>query len=87
MRAVEGYTKGDYKTECVAEGGEVFEFSSLDEAAGHIANMTGQTIEVARDGILNDTNCDWILFEDGGVLFRYYGRNYDQEYISKLASR
>lgn len=84
MKAVEGYTKDDYKTECAAEGGKVFEFSSLDEAAGHLASMAGQTMEVAREGILNDTNCDWVLFADGGVLFRYYGRNYDKDHIATL---
>ena len=44
-------------------------------------------LEDARNGILNNTNCDWILFEDGGVLFRYYGTNYDAEYIRKLAAK
>lgn len=84
MKAVKGYTKEYYKTECIEEGGEPFEFNSLSEAAGHLANMGGYTVEVAKQGIENDTNCDWILFEDGSVIFRYYGINYDKEYIDQL---
>lgn len=84
MKAVKGYTKEDYRKECIEEGGEVFEFNSCSEAAQHLANMAGYTAEIAEEGIKNDTNCDWIIFEDGSVLFRYYGKNYDEDYISGL---
>lgn len=84
MEAVKGYTKEYYKTECIKEGGEPFLFSTLEEAAGHLANMTRYTMEIAEQGIKNDTNCDWVLFEDGSVIFRYYGRVYNREYIDRL---
>lgn len=84
MKAVKGYSKEYYKKECIEEGGEPFEFNSLGEAASHLANMGGYAVEVAKQGIENDTNCDWILFEDGSVIFRYYGINYDKEYIDQL---
>ena len=84
MKAVEGFTKEDYKKECAADGGEVFEFRTCEDAAKHLANMAGYAVEVAKEGILNDTNCDWVIFGDGSVLFRYYGVNYDKEYIERL---
>lgn len=83
MKAVKGYSKDYYKKECAQEGGEAFEFSSMDQAAEHLANMGGYTLEAARAGIENDTNCDWIYFEDGSVLFRYYGRGYSTNYINQ----
>lgn len=35
MKAVKGYTKHDYIMICKEEGGEVFSFASIDEAAGY----------------------------------------------------
>lgn len=87
MKAVEGYTKEEYKKECEADGGEVFEFASLEEAAEKLADMKGYSAEDAEEGILNGTNCDWILFEDGTVLFRYYGKNFDKKHIEALRNR
>lgn len=84
MKAVKGYTKEYYKAECIEEGGEPFEFSSFEEAARHLAYMGRYSVEIAKQGIENDTNCDWIFFEDGSVIFRYYGINYDKEYMEKL---
>ena len=62
MKAVKGYTKHDYTMICKEEGGEVFSFASIDEAAGYFS-MFGHEVptNVALDGILNDTNCDWIV--------------------------
>ena len=87
MKAVEGYTKAEYKKECEANGGETFEFDSLKEAAEQLADMLGYSVEVAEEGILNGTNCGWILFEDGTVLFRYYGKNLDKTHIEMLRNR
>ncbi len=87
MKAVKGFTKEDYKKECIADGGEVFEFASIGEAAESLASWMRCTEKVAEDGIRNGTNCDWIVFEDGSVFFRYYGRNYGEEYIKALRDR
>jgi len=87
MKAVIGYTKEEYKKECEADGGEAFEFASLKKAAEQLANMKRCSTEDAEEGILNGTNCDWILFEDGTVLFRYYGRNFDKKDIEELRNR
>ena len=43
-----------------------------------------RTKQDAIDGIKNDTNCDWILFEDGSVIFRYYGKGYNEKYTDEL---
>lgn len=37
MKAVKGYTKHDYIMICKEEGGEVFSFASIDEAAGYFS--------------------------------------------------
>ena len=87
MKAVKGFTKEDYKKECIADGGEVFEFASIGEAAESLASWMGCTEKVAEDGIRNGTNCDWIVFEDGSVFFRYYGKNLDKPHIEMLRNR
>ena len=73
MKAVKGYTKHDYIMISKEEGGEVFSFASIDGAAGYFS-MFGHELptDVALDRILNDTNCDWIVFDDGSVIFKYY---------------
>lgn len=44
--------------------------------------------EVARTNgethIINDTNCDWVFFEDESVIFRYYGKGYDETIINEM---
>ena len=88
MKAVKGYTKHDYIMICKEEGGEVFIFASIDEAAGYFS-MFGHELptDVALDGILNDTNCDWIVFDDGSVIFKYYGRGYDESIINEMIEK
>lgn len=88
MKAVKGYTKHDYIMICKEEGGEVFGFASIDEAAGYFS-MFGHELptDVALDGILNDTNCDWIVFDDGSVIFKYYGRGYDESIINEMIEK
>lgn len=72
----------------IQEGGEVFSFASIDEAAGYFS-MFGHELptDVALDGILNDTNCDWIVFDDGSVIFKYYGRGYDESVINEMIEK
>ena len=50
MKAVKGYTKHDYTMICKEEGGEVFSFASIDEAAGYFS-MFGHELptDVAHD--------------------------------------
>lgn len=88
MKAVKGYTKHDYIMICKEESGEVFSFASIDEAAGYFS-MFGHELptDVALDGILNDTNCDWIVFDDGSVIFKYYGRGYDESVINEMIEK
>ena len=88
MKAVNGYTKHDYIMICKEEGGEVFSFASIDEAAGYFS-MFGHELptDVALDRILNDTNCDWIVFDDGSVIFKYYGRGYDESIINEMIEK
>ena len=88
MKAVKGYTKHDYIMICKEEGGEVFSFASIDEAAGYFS-MFGHELptDVALDRILNDTNCDWIVFDDGSVIFKYYGRGYDESIINEMIEK
>lgn len=85
MNAVKGFSKQEYVRECKEEGGEVFGFISLDEAAEYLCKMT-QTITIgeAKAGIENDTNCDWVLFKDGSVIFRYFGKGYNEKYTDEL---
>ena len=60
----------------------------IDEAAGYFS-MFGHELptDVALDGILNDTNCDWIVFDDGSVIFKYYGRGYDESIINEMIEK
>lgn len=83
MKAVEGFSKEWYKEECKKEGGEPLEIETLDEAVVHLANMKNLTMENARISIQGSGNCDWVVFEDESVLFRYYGRAYDEAYINE----
>ena len=79
MKAVKGYTKNDYIAICKEEeGGEVFNFKSMCEAVEYISKKEA----VAR--IINDTNCDWVFFEDESVIFRYYGKGYDETIINEM---
>ena len=80
MKAVKGYTKNDYIAICKEEeGGEVFNFKSMCEAVEYIAKfLPGSSKKEAVARIINDTNCDWVFFEDESVIFRYYGKGYDE---------
>ena len=89
MKAVKGYTKSDYIAICKEEeGGEVFNFKSMDKAAEYIVKfLPGSSKKEAVAGIINDTNCDWIVFDDGSVIFKYYGRGYDESVINEMIEK
>lgn len=72
MKAVEGYKKDFYKQECWNIGGDVIEFPSIQKAAKNLSKLTGFSEDVAVESILDDTNCDWIAFDDGSVIRRCY---------------
>ena len=77
MKAVKGYTKNDYIAICKEEeGGEVFNFKSMCEAVEYIAKfLPGSSKKEAVARIINDTNCDWVFFEDESVIFRTISGN------------
>lgn len=78
MKQVKGYTKEDYVKQCVEEGGTPVEYKDMAEASDALAAIlkergrTGLTLAEIADRIIDDTNCDWLLMEDGTVLFRDY---------------
>jgi hypothetical protein len=86
MKAVKGYTKNDYIAICKEEeGGEVFNFKSMCEAVEYIAKfLPGSSKKEAVARIINDTNCDWVFFEDESVIFKYYGKGYDETIINEM---
>lgn len=66
MKAVKGYTKDDYRN--ASNAPVVLEFPSIQAAATYIAEKYDCHIEIAFEGILNDTNADAIYFEDNSVI-------------------
>ena len=86
MKAVKGYTKNDYIAICQEEdGGESFNFKSMNEAVKYFVKfMPGSQKKEAIARIKNDTNCDWVFFEDESVIFRYYGKGYDETIINEM---
>ena len=46
--------------------------------------MPGSSKKEAVARIINDTNCDWVFFEDESVIFRYYGKGYDETIINEM---
>lgn len=80
MKQVKGYDKEYYIKECKEDGGSPVEFCDLYEAAQALCKYlktrgwdeADLSQGEAEDSILNDTNCDWILMDDGTVLWRRY---------------
>ena len=71
MKAAKGYTKNDYIVIC--------------EAVEYIVKfLPGSSKKEAVARIINDTNCDWVFFEDESVIFRYYGKGYDETIINEM---
>lgn len=67
MKAVNGFTKEQYKNEVLA-GGYIREFDTVKEAAEYLAKKYDQTTEKMTENIMNDTNSDAIYFDDGSTL-------------------
>ncbi len=72
MVAVIGYSKQYYIDDCINHNGKVVSFASLEEAISFMKKKYNVTTDDAKNSILNDTNCDWIVFEDNTVIFRNY---------------
>ena len=53
MKAVKGYTKHDYIMICKEEGGEVFSFASIDEAAGYFSTRYNKDSPTSIGGEMN----------------------------------
>ncbi len=69
MRSVKGYTKDDYTTRCEKLGGKVINFESMKNAVEYYRKLYPQKTESDAEKVIrNDTNCDWIVFEDGSIL-------------------
>lgn len=69
MKAVKGYSKGDYINNAKSSGMNSLEFSTVEAAAEYVAAKYNKTsIIEAKEAILNDTNCDAICFDDGSVI-------------------
>lgn len=80
MKQVKGYSKEYYIEQCAEEGGAPVEYKDMAEAVDALREILEErgradlTAEKIEDMIVDDTNCDWLLMEDGTVLFRDYRR-------------
>ena len=80
MKQVEGVTKEDYIKECRNDGGVPILYANMQEAVIALCEYTRTrkynefelSKEDAEAGIRNSSNCDWILMDDGSVLWRRY---------------
>ena len=73
MKSAKGYTKENYTTRCEKSGGTVIHFESMKNAVEYYRILYPQRTESeAEKAIRNDTNCDWIVFDDGSVLICEY---------------
>ena len=64
---------------------DVYKRQSIDKAAEYIVKfLPGSSKNEAVAGIINDTNCDRVFFEDESVIFRYYGRGYNETIINEM---
>jgi len=61
------YVRKVLKPRC-REVGSSKEFRCLDDAANYIASKYGQNTGKIKDDILDDRNCDALVFEDGSVI-------------------
>ena len=80
MKQAEGFTKEDYIEECKNDGGVPILYANMQEAVKALCEYTRirkyNEFEMseadAEAGIRNSSNCDWILMDDGSVLWRSY---------------
>lgn len=88
MRAVKGYTKHDYILFCKETGGEAFGFETLKDAAEYFRKFyIDLTERQATEMIETDLNGDWILFDDGSVIFEYYGKYYNEDVTDEMREK
>lgn len=80
MKQVEHYLKETYIEECKNEGGVPVLYADIHEAAKayckYLRTRAYDEFEVsesdAEKSIQNSSNCDWVLMDDGSVLWRSY---------------
>lgn len=78
MKQVKGYSKAFYVEQCAEEGGTPVKYKNMAEAVAALREIlaarggTGLADTEIEDRIIDDTNCDWLLMDDGTVLFRDY---------------
>lgn len=80
MKQVEGFTKEYYIEECKNDGGVPILYANMQEAVEALCEYTRtrkydefELSEVdAKVVIKKSSNCDWILMDDGSVLWRSY---------------
>lgn len=80
MKQVEHCSKETYIEECKNEGGVPVLYADIYEAAKAYCEYLRTreydefeaSEEDAKIGIQNSSNCDWILMDDGSVLWRSY---------------
>ena len=80
MKQVEGFTKENYIEECKNDGGVPILYANMQGAVIALCEYTRTrkynefelSEENAEAGIRNSSNCDWVLMDDGSVLWRSY---------------
>lgn len=80
MKQVEHCSKETYIEECRSEGGVPILYADIHEAAKayceYLRTRAYDEFEASEDdaekGILSSSNCDWVLMDDGTVLWRTY---------------
>lgn len=80
MKQVEGFTKEYYIEECKNDGGVPILYANMQEAVEALCEYTRTreydefelSEEDAKVVIKRSSNCDWILMDDGSVLWRSY---------------
>lgn len=85
MKAVKGYTKTIILQSAKRKRAERSLISNQCAKLSNILQNSCRVLQkeaVAR--IINDTNCDWVFFEDESVIFRYYGKGYDETIINEM---
>lgn len=67
MKAIEGFSKEDYKKE---KAPVILEFDTIEKAAEYLAKKYNQSVEQMIKCIKDDTNCDAIYFNDNTVILK-----------------
>ena len=80
MKQVKGFTKEYYIEECKNDGGVPILYANMQEAVKALCEYSRTrkyddielSEEKAEEGIKRSSNCDWILMDDGSVLWHSY---------------